>query len=164
MGADERTNSGMTPAQLAWLADTRLMPALLQRLVPGAGGDARRNAASVLVAIARARLAAPLARAFLAPDFMQELLDCAFVPSVSVQVRVRPHLEVALFISHHLVPCMPWASNPSAHELLLTVWQGQQRMGLCGGRMDACVWKKEGSRREGYLRKGLYDCHRCWMC
>lgn len=87
VGADERTNGSMSAAQLTWLADTRLMPELLARLAPGSGLDAQRNAASVLVAITRSPLATPLAREFLAPEFLQKLLDCAFVPFVSVQVR-----------------------------------------------------------------------------
>ena len=86
VGADERTNASMSAPQLAWLADTQLMPQLLEKLGQDSGTDALRNAASVLVAIARAPLAAPLARSFLAPDFLQKLLDSAFVPTVSVQV------------------------------------------------------------------------------
>ncbi|BDA44664.1 Serine/threonine-protein phosphatase 6 regulatory subunit at N-terminal half [Coccomyxa sp. Obi] len=86
VGADERTNASMSAPQLAWLADTRLMPELLERLGHDSGTDALRNAASVLVAIARAPLAAPLARSFLASEFLQKLLESAFVPTVSVQV------------------------------------------------------------------------------
>jgi hypothetical protein len=111
VGADERTYPNLTLVQLAWLADTHLMQGLLEQVGPGAAADAQKNAAGVLTAIARSQLAGPLARAFVSPDFCEQLLRCAFLPRVSVQVCARCRqdcLEVCCMRAcpHGLLACL----------------------------------------------------------
>lgn len=100
VGADERTYPNLTPMQLAWLADTRLMTGLLGQIGPEAEPDAQKNAASVLTAIARSQLAGPLAWFFIAPEFCDELLRHAFVPTVSIQACASP----VCFLSKQVLP------------------------------------------------------------
>lgn len=116
VGADDRTNASMSAAQLAWLANTRLIPELLEKLGHASGNDALRNAASVLVAIARAPLAATLARSFLAPEFLQKLLESAFVPTVSVQVCPTPQRPATLFAPYFYVQDHGYPTECAVHQ------------------------------------------------
>ncbi len=86
LGGDERVAGSLAQGQPAWLARTPVVPALLDRLGPGASTDAQRNATAVLVALVRSHPTSPLAAAFADPAVVDRMLDAAFGPSASGRV------------------------------------------------------------------------------
>ena len=113
MGGDERVAPNLAHSQLAWLANTPLMDALLERMQPQASADAQRNAVAVMVAVARSQLTSPLAEAFTDAAIVERLLDAAFAPSMAGRVRLALQEDAAAAL---LSPGMDAAKTSRAHR------------------------------------------------